>query len=267
MALSPEGATPFVVGAARIVLGTLTLALFCLFLRQKVIFIGWPWKWVMLYAVCVWAYQIVFFSAVDLIGVAAGTLIAQGSVPIFAGGVQWLIYRQAPSKIWYAEAAVGILGLALINGTSGASFSLPGFVCALLAGFITAMDFVAAKKVAVYRSPLEGMLIVMLFASALMAPFFFLFPASWIFTPKGAFCMGMLGIFNCGAAFLLQFIGMKTTSPAMASVIALAEPLGAALIGILILHETADMMTFLGASCLFASVALAVVRPEKDIRA
>lgn len=265
MAISPEGATPFVVGASRVVIGTATIALWCVVSKQKIVFQGWPWLWVISYAFCLWSYQLVFFSAVNSIGVAVGTVIAQGSVPIFGGILQWICYRKAPGKTWYPSAIIGIVGLCLVNQISGVSASFTGFICALLAGFLTVAGFISAKHVSTYRSPTEGILIVMLFTSLMMLPMFFLFPIDWLLTPKGMFCMGMLGFFNCGIAFILQFIGLKTTAPTMASIIALAEPLGAATIGIVFLEEPTTTWTLVGIACLLASVLWMVIFPEKDV--
>ena len=77
--------------------------------------------------------------------------------------------------------------------------------------------------------------------------------------------MGMLGFFNCGIAFILQFIGLKSTAPTMASIIALAEPLGAATIGIVFLGEASNPMTLIGIACLLMSVLFMVIFPEKDV--
>lgn len=265
MAISPQVATPFVVGASRIVIGTMTIGLWCLISRQQVVFHGWPWFWVICYAVCLSTYQVAFFNAVSMIGVAIGTVIAQGSVPIFAGILQSLIYKKRPATTWYPAAIIGIIGLALVNQIGEMNASFMGFICALLAGFLTAAGFISAKHVSVYRSPTEGIFIVMIFTSLMMLPFFFLFPTEWLFTAKGIFCMGMLGIFNCGIAFILQFIGLKTTAPTMASIIALAEPLGAAVIGIVFLGEPSNIMTLLGITCLLMSVLWMVIFPEKDV--
>ena len=61
-AVAPEGATPYVVGAARLLIGTVTLGLWCLVRYHKIHLTGWHWKAVLVYAFCLWLYQILFFS-------------------------------------------------------------------------------------------------------------------------------------------------------------------------------------------------------------
>ena len=51
----------------------------------------------------------------------------------------------------------------------------------------------------------------------------------------------------------------------MASIIALAEPLGAATIGIVFLGEASSPMTLIGIACLLMSVLFMVIFPEKDV--
>ena len=95
-AVAPEGATPYVIGAARLLIGTVTLALWCLIRYRKIHLIGWHWKAVFTYAICLWLYQILFFNGVLLIGVAIGTVISIGSTPIFAGLIQAVLFKNKP---------------------------------------------------------------------------------------------------------------------------------------------------------------------------
>lgn len=65
-AIAPEGVTPYVVGAARLLIG----------------------------GVALWLYQLFFFQGVHFIGVAVGTVIAVGSAPIFT-----LTEKVSPAKL------------------------------------------------------------------------------------------------------------------------------------------------------------------------
>src|SRR5215207_164041 len=44
--------------------------------------------------------QASFFAAVADTGVAVGTVVALGSAPALAGGIEWAITRKAPEKAW-----------------------------------------------------------------------------------------------------------------------------------------------------------------------
>ena len=81
-ALGPDAA-PVAVGAARIAIGG---ALLLLVARAvPVAAAGWPRRGSAAIAAAIAVYQLAFFAAVDLTGVAVGTVVALGSAPAFAG--------------------------------------------------------------------------------------------------------------------------------------------------------------------------------------
>ena len=108
----------------------------------------------------------------------------------------------------------------------------------------------------------EGMTIAMLIAACLMLPFFFIFPTEWIFTPRGALCVGMLGVVNAALGFTLELVGFKNTPTLIASTLTLGEPLGAALIGVFVLEEPYTAESLAGIVLLFLSILLLIVGPE-----
>lgn len=121
-AIAPEGNTPYVVGASRLVIGGITLSLWCLIRYGKIRLHGWDWKAITIYAVALWLYQIFFFQGVHLIGVAVGTVIAVGSTPIFAGLIQAFLYKDKPDLLWYIATLLAIAGLVLVNMVDGVDF-------------------------------------------------------------------------------------------------------------------------------------------------
>ena len=261
-AIAPEGNTPYVVGASRLVIGGITLALWCLIRYGKIRLHGWDWKAITIYAVALWLYQIFFFQGVHLIGVAVGTVIAVGSTPIFAGLIQAFLYKDKPDLLWYIATLLAIAGLVLVNMVDGVDFVWYAVILPLLAGLTLAVSVIVAPRVAQPHSAEEGMTIAMLMAACLMLPFFFIFPTEWIFTPRGALCVGMLGVVNAALGFTLELIGFKNTPTLIASTLTLGEPMGAALIGIFILNEPYTMESETGIVLLFLSIIILIVGPE-----
>lgn len=81
------------------------------------------------------------------------------------------------------------------------------------------------------------MMIVMALVALFNLPSLFFNELSWAFTSRGILvCLG-LGLVTASMAFALFFGGTKTTPAAVASTLGMAEPLGAALWGITLLHE------------------------------
>ena len=210
---------------------------------------GWDWKAITIYAVALWLYQIFFFQGVHLIGVAVGTVIAVGSTPIFTGLIQAFLYKDKPDLLWYIATLLAIAGLVLVNMVDGVDFVWYAVILPLLAGLTLAVSVIVAPRVAQPHSAEEGMTIAMLMAACLMLPFFFIFPTEWIFTPRGALCVGMLGVVNAALGFTLELIGFKNTP-------------GAALIGIFILNEPYTMESVTGIVLLFLSIIILIVGPE-----
>lgn len=124
----------------------------------------------------------------------------------------------------------------------------------------------AGQSVSQTHSAEEGMALVMFFSTLLMIPFFFLFPTEWLFTSRGALCVGMLGVVNAGLAFSLQLAGLKNTPMLIASTLTLGEPMGAALIGIFILNEPCTLQSVLGITLIFLSIILLIFAPELQKR-
>ena len=265
-AVAPEGATPYVVGTARLLIGTVTLGLWCLVRYHKIHLTGWHWKAVLVYAFCLWLYQILFFNGVLLIGVAIGTVISIGSTPIFAGLIQAILFRKKPDALWVIATVLAISGLILVNMVEGTDFAWYAIFLPLLAGLCTAINVMAGQSVSQTHSAEEGMALVMFFSTLLMIPFFFLFPTDWLFTSRGALCVSMLGVVNAGLAFSLQLVGLKNTPMLIASTLTLGEPMGAALIGIFILNEPCTLHSVLGITFIFLSIILLIFGPELQKR-
>ena len=77
-------------------------------------------------------YQLSFFAAVADTGVAVGTIVALGSAPALAGGIEWAITRKAPEKAWAMATALACAGVAMLAmAGADASVSLPGVALAL----------------------------------------------------------------------------------------------------------------------------------------
>ena len=261
-AIAPEGNTPYVVGASRLVIGGITLSLWCLIRYGKIRLHGWDWKAITIYAVALWLYQIFFFQGVHLIGVAVGTVIAVGSTPIFTGLIQAFLYKDKPDLLWYIATLLAIAGLVLVNMVDGVDFVWYAVILPLLAGLTLAVSVIVAPRVAQPHSAEEGMTIAMLMAACFMLPFYFSLPTEWIFTPRGALCVGMLGVVNAALGFTLELIGFKNTPTLIASTLTLGEPMGAALIGIFILNEPYTMESVTGIVLLFLSIIILIVGPE-----
>lgn len=255
--MAPAESSSFTLAAFRMIIGCLCLLLWLKLRKKQFSLKNWNWKYIFLYAVVLWGFQVFLFQSILTIGVAIGTVIAVGSTPLFAGLIQWIIQRKLPGKIWFISTGVAILGLVFLNvGNSGQSLSISELLLPVFSGFCSAVTLFAGPKLSLTHAPEEGVVLVTFIAALLFLPFLFFCPISWIGSPEGLCSVIMLGVVNCALAYSLILAGLKTTQPATASCLSLSEPMGAALIGIVFLGEKLTLNSALGIFLIFISVVL-----------
>lgn len=246
-ALGHAGLDPLTVGSARVVLaGALLLGLAAL----RGAFRGAPqvsWPPVLIGAAGVALYQIGFFSGVSLAGVAVGTITALGSCPVWTGLVQWLVTRQRPSPTWLAATALAVAGVVtlVLSGpeTTGGSDALLGAVLALAAGLGYAIYTVCAAGMIGKGQRADGAM-GLLFAAgglALLPVLVWRWPGgldggdpAWL---SGLTVVGYLVLVPTVLAYLLFGAGLRVLPAATVATLNLAEPVVAALLGVLLLGE------------------------------
>ena len=121
-AFAPEGASSLTVGSARVVFSGIVLMLFMLAKRGRGLFAGgWCVRGVLLAAAGLAAYQLTFFTAVRMTGVAVGTMVAIGAAPPVAGICGRLFFGERLSARWYAATALAVAGcvMLVLGGSSG----------------------------------------------------------------------------------------------------------------------------------------------------
>ena len=125
------------------------------------------------------------------------------------------------------------------------------------------MEIVFAKEAMKGSSSEVCMMIVMALVALFNLPSLFFNELTWAFTSRGILvCLG-LGLVTASMAFALFFGGTKTTPAAVASTLGMAEPLGAALWGITLLHEPCTLTTLSGIVLILLSLIL-LIKPEKQ---
>lgn len=97
-ALAPEGATPYVIGALRMLVGGLSLLLWCAFRGDLPRFWHWPMRCVIPSAFALLGFQFFFFRGVLEAGVAVGTVVAIGFSPIVVALLGLIFLREKPAK-------------------------------------------------------------------------------------------------------------------------------------------------------------------------
>ena len=261
-ALGPDGLSPAGVGAGRILIGGTILVAIALLAGGARSLKALPAKPVLIAAAAVASYQLSFFAAVADTGVAVGTIVALGSAPALAGGIEWAITGTAPAKAWAMATALACAGVAMLAlAGADASISLPGVGLALIAGASYAGYTLAAKRLLTnHHTPETVMAAAFGLGAVLLLPVL-LVAGSGLATPEGASLILFLGIVPTALAYLLFARGLKRLSAAETATLTLAEPLTAALLGVLVLAERMTAPAAAGAALIGAGL-LVLAAPE-----
>lgn len=270
-ALAPSGSTPYVIGVIRLFGGgLLLLAWLALRGQSKSVFGGerWPVLHLCLAAGGLLGFQILFFAAVARVGVAVGTVTAIGISPVCAGVLGLLILREVPAARWYPATAVAIAGLAALAMPGHSDFDTWGMLMAAGAGCSYSFFQISGKPLVLQRPPEAVMAAVSCLGGLCMLPWLFLhhetLPVSWVWqSPAGLLVALHLALVTSALAFSLYLAGLRRTPAALAATLGLAEPLGAALIGITFLHEPLTGRTMLGMGLLFCSMVILLLPQRK----
>ncbi len=196
------------------------------------------------------------WSAIAGVGVAGNfafyfVSISEGSVavaatlmycaPVFVYLVSFVLKLERPTPLKWVAIAVVMLGVVLLTriydiGPGGVT--LIGAGAGLLSGLSYAVFIFGFKYAAPHGSP-QAILVIAF--SALVAILIWAGDAaqtvSVLNSPSWPL-FAALGIFGAGLSFILYVVGLNHTAPAVASIVAMVEPVTASLFGVMVLGET-----------------------------
>ncbi len=213
-----------------------------------------------------------FWSAIAGIGVAGNfsfyfVSIGQGSVavaatlmycaPVFVYLVSFVLKLERPTPLKWAAIAVVMVGIVLLTGIYdiGASgVTALGVGAGLLSGLSYAIFIFGFKYAAPHGSPQA----ILAIAFAVLAVIL-IWPGdadqtvAVLSTPDWPLFVG-LGVFGAGLSFVLYITGLRHTAPAVASIVAMVEPVTASLFGVVILNQTLVGPQILGMGLILVTV-------------
>jgi DME family drug/metabolite transporter len=264
-ALAPDGVTPIAVSAIRLLGGGLVLLLWGLISRNIPHPAGWPKLHVVISAAGLTGYQLFFFEACKQIGVAVCTMVAIGGCPIVVGILGWFFLKEKPARVWYAGTLLALSGLVVLTLGTGSEvrFSMRGLALAVLAACSYAVFLVAIKPMLQRHDPSQIMTVIFLLGGLSLAPLLCMQPPGWLLTPRGALVAADLATLTTSLSFTLVLYGMKTTSAAVTSTLGLAEPIGAAVLGFMVLNEPCTRQTLLGLLCVLAGMVFLIASSQR----
>lgn len=255
-ALSPVESTPLAVGSMRLLIGGSALLIFVL-ISKGITYKNLPKKRLLLASLSMALYQPLFFTGVDLTGVAVGTVVTICSAPIFAGLIEWMIHRRVPDWVWLVSTLLAVIGCFLLfQSNVDVSFNPIGMLFSLGAGITFAVYTFVSKALVEQHAPDVVVAIVFSIAALFLLPFLFFTNINWVFELSGMFTILHLGIISTAIAYILFARGLKGVTASTAVTLSLAEPLTASMLGIFLLNENVTTYTLFGLILLLIGLIL-----------
>lgn len=256
-------AHPLTIGAFRLMIGGFSLMLFVL-LTKSIMFRGIRWRSTVLSAVSMALFQPLFFSSVQLTGIAIGTVVAIGSAPVLAGLIEWLFLKKRPDSVWFAATLMAIMGCILLFANKGGADVDPlGVAMALGAGLAFALYAIASKNVLATMEAVPAVALIFSIAAVLLMPFLFFFDLSYMLVPADAGIILYLGVATTSLAYILFSKGLKKIPSSSAVTLSLAEPLTAAVLGVLIVGETLSGLSWTGIVLLLGGILVLTLGKQR----
>ena len=248
--------SPLAVGAARLLCGSLFLFLFAYIQRGSRGSFRAPRRDLFICGLGVAIYQLTFFSAVHITGIAISTVTALGSVPTFSAIVAYFVLGERPQKSWYLGTSVTVLGIILVGTANGVdSFKPLGLLLAAIEGLGFAVFNVISRR-SLSRGAQDIWLTATSFGIAALftSPFLFAQNPEWILTRDGGLSVLWLGLVPTAIGYFLFTFGLKRVDSSTAATVVLAEPATATILAALIIGESLVLQSFLGIAIVAAGI-------------
>jgi len=255
--LMADGWDAFVVSFYRGVIG-LSFVLVWLLLRPHAsgLSSGRLWFWSVIAGVGVAGNFSFYFLSISHGSVAVAATLMY-CAPVFVYLLSFTLRLESPTALKWAAIGLVMVGVVLLTqiydiGASGVT--VIGVGAGLLSGLSYAIFIFGFK----YAAPHGSAQAILSIAFAVLA-FILIWPSDAsqmslaLSTPDWPLFVG-LGVFGAGLSFVLYIIGLNHTAPAVASIVAMVEPVTASLFGVVVLNENLMGPQILGMGLIIVTV-------------
>ncbi|WP_297811340.1 DMT family transporter [uncultured Methylophaga sp.] len=249
----------------------LLIVLFWLVVSQRTTELANPrlWFWSIIAGLGVAGNFSFYFISINEGSIAVAATLMY-CAPIFVFLLSFALKLEKSTRMKWAAIVVVMLGIVLLTQVfdSQTSNITPLAIGAgLLAGLSYAIFIFGFKFAAPHGSPQAILSITFLtFVLALVAP---VQPdqLSAVISSADLLLFVMLGVLGAGLSFVLYIKGLRHTAPAVASIIAMIEPVTAALFGIMVFNEALAPSQIVGMGLILLTVtALSIYSRPKPAR-
>ncbi len=228
-------------------------------------------------------YRLWFWSLIAGLGIAGNfafyfVSIEEGSVavaatlmysaPVFVYLVSFTLRLEKPTLLKWTAIAIVIAGIILLTqvyNIEAGGITLIGVGAGLLAGLSYAIFIFGFKYAAPHGSPQAILSIAFAVLVAILV-----WPSDGgeiisVLSSPDWVLFAVLGVLGAGLSFIIYIVGLKYTQPAVASVVAMVEPVTASLFGVLILSESLEILQILGMGLILVTVTVLSVKSDTQL--
>lgn len=223
------------------------------------------WIYITIAGCCIGLFNLAFFTGVSKTGVAIGSVSAIGSSPIWAGLIQFLIFRKKPEPIWLIGTLCAIVGggLMVLSQASNWHVDFLGLLISLSAGFFYALYTITSKRLVSTASPVQITTHTFTIATiiALLAAFVFADPLC--ISLQSLAVIVYLAVFTTCVGYLLYTRALKYLSAASGVALTLFEPMTAFILAIIVVGEPVNISAVIGMGLICVGLAFALISELK----
>ncbi|MDN4482641.1 DMT family transporter [Demequina lignilytica] len=222
------------------------------------------WRRALLTGTLTAAFEACYFLGISYSSVGLSTLIGIGSAPVFVAAYDWATERRRPPVTTLIALALALGGLALLlSGSLDTGRNGPlGALIALGAGATFAAITVVNRHEVPGLGPVEHTAFAFTFGGLLLVP---AAAATGIGAASDGYGWALtiaMGVLITALAYVAYLTGLRSVPPFVATIVALLEPLVAAIAAALIFAERLGPLGIVGGLLLGAAVVL--LRPQRD---
>ncbi|MFF7331773.1 DMT family transporter [Streptomyces sp. NPDC090306] len=215
-------------------------------------------------AVSTGVYQAALMSSVARTGAALATVVALGVAPAAIGLCARWVTGERMTAVWTVGTVAAVIGCALLLTPTSAGVDALGLLLAVAAGACYGLYTVFAKKLAgaVPAAQLPAFSALSLLAGAVPLAPWMISSASPVRQGSTLALTLWLGVTTTAVAYWLFTTGLTRVRATTAGTLSLAEPLAAALIGVLLLHERLSAVAWTGGALILAGMIVMCLPPR-----
>lgn len=222
---------------------------------------------VVLAGFCMAGFNLCFFNAVKIAGIALGSCTIIGSAPIWAGLIETVFYKKRPSPAWLIGIGIAIAGGVWMAVSQARDITVNpwGLLLCLITGLFYASYSILAKELVKLTTPVRATAHSFTVAVIIAAP------AAWLITGTPTLqlhdllVVAYLGVIVTSVAYLLYGTALKTTSVSTCVALGLLEPVTAFVLAIVVVREAVNNWAVLGLVAILFGLFL-VLRSERQSR-